>query len=243
MNKPKLKLAWLYYDLLELYGDRGNLKAIEYIATQNNIEIEIVKISLGDIDDISDFDILFLGGGTDYAQNLLYKDLISRKEQIKTFMANKGFAITVCGGYQMFGKYYIGADGSKIDGLDIFDYYTTAGETRCIGNVVINASLNGEVYQLVGFENHGGQTKNVESPLGEVVLGNGNEAGSKYEGCLVPGFLGTYLHGPLIPKNPIIAKHIIEYVYKNKYNIDVEVSLEGLKYSEKAHQEVIKREL
>lgn len=243
MQRPKLKLAWLYYDLLELYGDRGNIKAFEYICNLNDIDIKVDKITLGDLNDISDYDILFLGGGTDYAQSLLYKDLLSRKEQIIKFLNNNGFALTVCGGYQMFGQYYIGANGEKINGLGIFPYYTDAGTSRCIGNIILDTNLDGVNYQVVGFENHGGLTKGVEHPFGTVKLGNGNEVKSMYEGCLEPGFLGTYLHGPLIPKNPFIAKYIIEYVFKNKYHSNCVIDLDKLKFSTSAHKEVIKREL
>ncbi len=240
MNKPKLKLAWLYYDLLELYGDRGNIKAIEYICHENDLEIKIHKITINDDVDISNFDILFLGGGTDYAQNLLYKDLLKRKEQIVKLLDNKGFALTICGGYQMFGKYYLAADGSKIDGLNIFDFYTDAGDSRCIGNVIIKSSISDEL--LVGFENHGGQTKNVAHPFGEIKLGNGNEFDSKYEGCLMPGFIGTYLHGPLIPKNPEVAKYVLEYVLKNKYQNDTDIKIDALENSKQARAIVIERE-
>ncbi len=242
MNKPKLKLAWLYYDLLELYGDRGNIKAIEYLCDKSGIEITIDKITLNDDIDISGHDILFLGGGTDYAQSLLYKDLLERKPQIEKFLKNKGFALTICGGYQMFGKYYVAADGTKIEGLSIFDHYTEAGSERCIGNVIINSNLDGNEFTLVGFENHGGQTKNVKNPLGKTIVGHGNETNAKYEGCLEPGFIGTYLHGPLLPKNPEITKYILEYVYKNKYDIDVDIKIDQLILSKKAKEIVINKE-
>ncbi len=242
MTKSKLRLAWLYYDLLELYGDRGNIKAIEYLCEKNDIEIEVDKITLNDKIDISNHDILFLGGGTDYAQSLLYKDLLGRKPQIEEFLKNNGFTLAICGGYQMFGKYYVTANGSKIDGLGIYNHYTESGDNRCIGNVIIESSFNDETVKLVGFENHGGQTKAVSHPLGKIIVGHGNETNSKCEGCLEPGFIGTYLHGPLLPKNPEITKYILEYVFINKYNIDINIEIDSLVLSKKAKDIVLSRE-
>lgn len=237
----KFKIAWLYYDLLELYGDRGNIKVLETILKKNNIDVEVDKITLNDETDISDYDIIFLGGGTDSAQAMLYEDLIKRKSQIKKAMANNCFILTICGGYQMFGKYYLDAQGNQLDGLGIYDFETVGGTSRCIGNVVCKTKLNGKEVELVGFENHGGQTKNVKRPFAEVVVGNGNEFESKYEGYMEKNFIGTYLHGPLLPKNPEIAKYMIEYVLENKYNSDQKIEIDQLKYYKEAKDVVIKR--
>ncbi len=237
----KLKIAWLYYDLLELYGDRGNIKVLETLLTRNGFEVEVDKITINSDTDISNHDIIFLGGGTDSAQEMLYEDLISRKEQIKTAMDNKCFVLTICGGYQMFGKYYIDAHQNKLAGLEIFDFYTEGGTNRCIGNVVCETELNGEEITLVGFENHGGQTKNVSSPFAKIISGNGNEFSSAYEGCMIDNFIGTYLHGPLLPKNPEIAKYMIEYVLENKYNDSTKIEIENLKYYKEAKDIVVKR--
>ncbi len=237
----KIKIAWLYYDLLELYGDRGNIKVLETLLTRNGFEVEVDRITINNDTDISNHDIIFLGGGTDSAQEMLYEDLIGRKNQIKKAMENNCFILTICGGYQMFGKYYIDAHGNKLKGLEIFDFYTEGGTNRCIGNVVCEAEIAGQNVKLVGFENHGGQTKNVEYPFATVIEGNGNEFSSKYEGCMVDNFIGTYLHGPLLPKNPEIAKHIIEYVLENKYNDNTKIDIENLKYYKEAKDVVIQR--
>ncbi len=237
----KLKIAWLYYDLLELYGDRGNIKVLETLLTRNGFEVEVDRITINSDTDISNHDIIFLGGGTDSAQEMLYEDLIGRKEQIKTAMENNCFVLTICGGYQMFGKYYIDAHGNKLSGLEIFDFYTEGGKNRCIGNVVCQSEINGQTIDLVGFENHGGQTKNVEHPFAKIVIGNGNEFSSEYEGCMIDNFIGTYLHGPLLPKNPEIAKYMIEYVLKNKYQDKTTIDIEKLKYYKEAKETVIKR--
>lgn len=234
----RIKIAWLYYDLLELYGDRGNIKVLEYLLKKNNIEFEIDKISLNDQTDISDHDILFLGGGSDYAQNMMYKDLISRKEQIITAMDRGAFVLTICGGYQLFGQYYIDSTGKNVDGLQIFDFYSVGGTNRCIGNVVATTTLNGEEIELVGFENHGGQTLNVSTPFAKVKYGNGNSFDCGAEGFMTHNFIGTYLHGPLLPKNPKIAKYIIETVAKNKYNEVINIELQHTQLVENAKKDL-----
>ncbi len=235
------KIAWLYYDLLELYGDRGNIKVLEQVLKENNINVEIDKITLNDERDLSNHDIIFLGGGSDSAQRLLYEDLIKRKEQIQKAMENNAFILTICGGYQMFGKYYRDASGEKIKGLEIFDYYTEGGKDRCIGNVIAKTTIDNEEITLVGFENHGGQTKDVKHPFATIVSGNGNEFESKYEGFMHENFIGTYLHGPLLPKNPEIAKYIIEYVLKNKYQNEQKIEITDLRFYKEAKDIVIKR--
>ncbi len=235
------KIAWLYYDLLELYGDRGNIKVLEKVLKDNGISVEIDQITLGDTTDISNHDILFLGGGSDSAQRLLYEDLLSRKEQIVKAMESGAFVLTICGGYQMFGQYYRDASAQKIKGLEIFDYYTEGGTERCIGNVIAKTKIGDEEITLVGFENHGGQTKNVKNPFAKIVSGNGNEFSSEYEGCFEENFIGTYLHGPLLPKNPEIAKYIIEYVLEKKYKKKQEINITNLRFYQEAKDVVIKR--
>lgn len=237
----KLKIAWLYYDLLELYGDRGNIKVLETLLVKNGYDVEVDKITINSDMDISNHDIIFLGGGTDSAQEMLYEDLIARKEQIQAAMKNNCFVLTICGGYQMFGKYYIDAHKNKLKGLEIFDFYTEGGTNRCIGNVVCETQINNQSVSLVGFENHGGQTKNVKNPFAKIIVGNGNEFSSTYEGYMEKNFIGTYLHGPLLPKNPEIAKYMIEYVLQNKYNDNTEIDIENLSYYQEAKEVIIKR--
>ena len=239
----KFKIAWLYYDLLELYGDSGNIKIIESILKSNNIDYQVDKLTIADEFDIEDHDLIFLGGGSDYAQNILYKHLLSKKDKLEKVLENKGFILTICGGYQMFGKYYKDSQGNIIEGLGIFDFYTVPGDNRCTGNVVAECTLNGETFKLVGFENHNGQTLGVDKPLAKVLKGNGNEYKSMYEGYMNENFIGSYIHGPLLPKNPEIAKYIIEYVFKNKYNEDKKIHLNHSDFYKQAKELIIKREL
>ena len=239
----EIKICWLYYDLLELYGDRGNIKVLTTILDNNNILYTLDKVTINDDRDISNYDFYFLGGGSDKAQQLLYKDLLSRKSQILEAFKRNAFFLTVCGGYQMFGKYYIDSHGNKIDGLGIFDFYSEGGSDRCIGNVVCKAKLGKYDIDLVGFENHGGKTLNVLNPFARVVKGNGNEFNSEFEGFYLENFLGTYLHGPLLPKNPEVGKFIIEYIILNKYKKEIDIDIDFIKYYKNAKNVILKREL
>ena len=164
--------------------------------------------------------ILFLlVGGADNEQNILADDLIKYKDNIKSAIKNGVFFLLICGAYQLFGKYYKDVDGKVITGLDIFDYYTEAiadRQTRCIGNIIIETNLNGIETKVIGFENHGGQTFNVSHSFGKVLFGNGNKFGDSEEGFFQENVIATYLHGPLLSKNPILADYIIKYCLDRK---------------------------
>ena len=159
---------------------------------------------------------------------MLMDDLRARKEQIAQAMAEKSFVFLVCGGYQLFGQYYIAADGSRIDGLGFFDYYTDTGAngTRCIGNIAVDCLLDGRHLTAVGFENHGGQTKQVKTPLGKVLHGYGNTFQDGMEGFYQGQVFATYMHGPLLPKNPDIADFMIIKALQKK---DPQMRMEELK--------------
>ena len=131
------------------------------------------------------------------------------------------FFLLICGAYQLFGKYYKSADGDIVPGLEVFDYYTEAindRKKRCIGNIVIEANLNGKSTEVIGFENHGGQTFDISNPFGKVLFGNGNKFGDTEEGYFQNNVIATYLHGPLLSKNPELADYIIKHCLDRKYN-------------------------
>ena len=186
------------------------------------IQIKIDTLSIKDECDLSTYDLLFLGGGADKEQKMLIDDLLSRKENIAKAMNENTFILLICGGYQLFGQYYISADNEKIEGLKFFDYYTETGSngTRCIGNIAIECDLDGNKITAVGFENHGGQTCNVKAPLGHVLHGYGNSFEGKQEGFYNGQVLATYMHGPLLPKNPEITDFVI-YKALKKRNPDI----------------------
>ena len=222
-----LKICWLYHDIMDLYGDKGNMLVLRKQC------------------DLSSYDILFLGGGADKEQMILISDLLARKDNIQKAMEEGSFVLLICGGYQLFGQYYINAHHEKIEGLKFFDYYTDTGENgrRCIGDIAISCDLDGNTYTVVGFENHGGQTKNVNSTLGKVLHGFGNSFEGKQEGFYNGKVLATYMHGPLLPKNPEIADFVI---YKGLKKRNPNIRLQDLQPLDdtlelKAKQAMLKR--
>ena len=213
--KP-IRIVWMYPDIMDLYGDRGNIQVFEKRCEWRGIPLEVIKCSINDVVDFSTMDILFMGGGADREQGVMYQDLVSRKEDIKKAIENGMMSLLICGGYQLFGKYYEDADGKRLEGLGIFDYYTVAdGKTRSIGNIAVECEMAEERLQVVGFENHGGQTYDVKMPWGKVLYGHGNEKNG-YEGYFDGNTLGTYMHGPLLPKNPKIADYFIQKVLERQ---------------------------
>ena len=206
-----LDVCWMYHDIMDLYGDKGNIMVLKKRCLDRNIEFHLDTCGIGEQKDLSQYDLIFLGGGADKEQISLIPDLLSRRENIKKAMDEHTFVLLICGGYQLFGQYYIAADGSKIEGLKFYDYYTDTGKEgkRCIGNIILEADLDGLKTKIIGFENHGGQTENVKSPLGKVLKGYGNSFDAGYEGFYDGKILGTYLHGPLLPKNPQVADFVI----------------------------------
>lgn len=216
----ELKLCWLYNDMLDLYGDKGNIKVLKKRCEDRDIKFSLTTISINEETDLSEYHLVFIGGGADREQALIYKDLIARKDNIISAINNNTFFLLICGGYQLFGAYYIDQDGKKIDGLNIYDYYTESNTNgqRCIGNIAIKCTLGSTNMTLVGFENHGGQTKGVTNPLGEVLSGHGNEYMSKHEGVFDKQVIGTYMHGPLLPKNPELADYIIKRALMKEYD-------------------------
>ena len=214
-----LKILWMYHDLMDLYGDKGNAEVLRVRAEKRGIETTIDTCDIGQTVNMDDYDLFFLGGGADKEQNLIFEDLLKRKEDIRKAMDDHTAFLLICGGYQLFGKYYKDQDGNVVDGLGFFDYYTEASDRshRCIGNIAVETTMDGETFKAVGFENHGGQTKNVASPFAKVLHGYGNTWDGGQEGFLNDQVLATYMHGPLLPKNPKIADKILERALKKRY--------------------------
>ena len=154
----KLRICWMYHDLMDLYGDKGNIQVLKMRCLERGIECIVDTCAMGEEKDLSSYDLLFIGGGADKEQGMLVNDLLARKENIQKAMGENTFILLICGGYQMFGQYYIDGDGNKIDGLGFFSYATEAAsrEKRCIGNVVVDVNFDGHDLKVVGFENHGG---------------------------------------------------------------------------------------
>ena len=240
----ELKLLYLYPDMLELYGDYGNIQVLKYRMEKRDINLIIDKYSIGDdMPNFCSYDIVFAGGGADNEQSILSKDLVKYKESIRKAVEEGTFFLLICGAYQLFGKYYKGVEGNIIPGLEVFDYYTEAIEDRkkrCIGNIVIEANIEGKDTKVIGFENHGGQTYNIKFPFGKVIYGNGNKFEDSEEGFMQKNVIATYLHGPLLSKNPDIADYIISYCLERKYNEKVELQKLNDEFEEKCREQLLK---
>ena len=223
----ELKILYLYPDMLELYGDYGNIQVLKYRLEKRGFNCIVDRYSIGDKKpDFKSYDIIFAGGGADNEQSILSEDLIQYKEELKDAENEGVFFLLICGAYQLFGKYYKGVEGNIIPGLEIFPYYTEAIEDRkkrCIGNIVINAVLDNKETKVIGFENHGGQTYDIPSPFGKVLYGNGNKFGDTEEGFFKSNVIATYLHGPLLSKNPDVTDYIIKYCLDRKYNDNIDL--------------------
>ena len=221
----EIKILYLYPDMLELYGDYGNIQVLKYRIESRGYKAIIDRYSIGDdAPNFNDYDIVFAGGGADNEQSILADDLVKYKDNIKDAVNNGVFFLLICGAYQLFGKYYKGVEGNIIPGLEVFDYYTVANpdrKKRCIGNIVIEATLNGVETKVIGFENHGGQTFDISISFGKVLFGNGNKFGDSEEGFFKSSVIATYLHGPLLSKNPELADYIIKYCLDRKYDENV----------------------
>lgn len=232
MNNLNIKIGWLYPDLMSTYGDRGNITVLEKRCLWRGIDVDIKKISVDtDKSEISFCDLLFMGGAQDKQQEIVNKDLFSGKgELIKMAINNNIPALFICGAYQFMGKYYQTAEGNKLQGLGLFDLYTVSSrlnEKRLIGDIVINSNLKGQSSKLnlVGFENHGGRTYlgDNSQAFAKVEKGFGNNGEDKTEGIVYKNAIGTYLHGPILPKNPELADHLICKTLEIKYKSKIEL--------------------
>lgn len=211
----KIKILHLYPDLLNLYGDKGNIECMRKRLMWRGIDAEVVSYTCDDSGfDLSDVDIVFIGGGSDREQKIVCERLLEHKKAIKAYVEDNGTLVAVCGGYQLLGKYYKLAD-ETIKGLEILDIYTDQGKKRLIGNIVLQSDIINQ--PIVGFENHGGRTYiGNHKPLGKVVYGNGNDDNSGYEGVVYKNVVATYLHGPLFPKNPQLCDYVLTNAIKRK---------------------------
>ncbi len=215
-DKKSLNIIHLYPDLLNLYGDKGNIACMQKRLNWRGIDAEIQTCTNKDHSiNLETANIIFVGGGSDREQEIVCGLLLKKKAELINYVENGGVLVAVCGGYQLLGKYYQTSD-KKIEGLGILDIYTDAGDTRLIGNVVLESELFSQ--KICGFENHAGRTYiGSHTPLGKVVYGYGNNGESGFEGVIYKNVIGTYLHGPLLPKNPMLCDYILTAALKRKY--------------------------
>jgi len=240
-----LKIGWLYPELMNIYGDRGNVIALTKRCEWRKIQIEVVMLDLGfSEENLKKCDILLMGGAQDKQQEAVAKDLFKKSKVLQKMIEDGIPGLYICGAYQFLGKHYKEANGNIIKGLGIFNLYTESpggNKKRLIGNIVFESPKLD--YSLVGFENHGGRThlgSNI-MPFGNVIRGFGNNGEDKTEGAIYKNSFGTYLHGPILPKNPLFADYLIEksleFKYKKKFKLEkLDDSLE-----EKARMAIAKR--
>lgn len=247
----QLTIGWLYSDLMSTYGDRGNIIILKKRAQLMGVKVLIKKISLeSSFQDILKSDLFFMGGAQDRQQEIVNKDLLTKKgEALIKALKNGTPGLFICGAYQFLGKYYKAADGTIIKGLSVFDMYTEnpgLKSKRLIGNIIIETPhLKDYVIRLVGFENHGGRTylSNPKSAFGRVIYGYGNNGKDKTEGLIYYNAIGTYLHGPILSKNPEVADFLIEKALVIKYKRSIKLKPIDNVIEEKARQVIFDRYL
>ena len=256
-SKSRLTINHLYSKSLNIYGDLGNIIALRYLCGQLGVDLNVVNTEIGD--KLTPADIYFIGGGQDRDQLVVYEDLLKHKEELGREVERNKVFLLVCGGFQLFGDFFVDGLGNKISGLGILPMETKTPDnkvtSRSIGNLVVD--MSGEFIKhwnidtsfskyLVGFENHGGQTtmnanfkmQNAKlEPIGDVVYGKGNNATDKVEGIWFKNVIGCYLHGSLLPKNPHLGVAIIKKILGDSGNLgNINLDLE-----KKAHEEMLRR--
>ncbi|MDQ3854924.1 MAG: glutamine amidotransferase [Chloroflexota bacterium] len=212
----RLVIGFLYGRLMNIYGDRGNVAALSHRAEWRGIDVEVVVLSAGEPLDPDRCDLYVFGGGQDKEQYVVAEDLAAGNgEQLKEAVRTGATVLSVCGGYQLLGHYYRPRGHAELRGLSLLDAHTVAGDTRYIGNV----SLEGPLGKLVGFENHSGRTYlgAGAAPLGSVMKGNGNNGEDGTEGAVTGKVYGTYLHGPILPKNPAFADLLLQQALERRH--------------------------
>ncbi len=248
MKKMHLTIGWLYPDLMSTYGDRGNIIVLQKRANWRGIDTKILTLSVGSsARDLAKADLIFMGGAQDRQQKIVSEDFSKGKaEMLKEMIENFVPGLYICGAYQFLGKYYKEADGTLIEGIGILDIYTEnpgINMPRLIGNIVFQSSFLPENMTVVGFENHGGRTylgKKVK-PLGKVLKGYGNNGVDGLEGAIYKNSIGSYLHGPMLPKNPHVADFLLKEALKRKYQKDITLQKLDDELEMKAHSAIVRK--
>ena len=217
----ELNICHLYPDILNLYGDRGNIITMKRRLEGRGIKVNIDECSIGQPLNADKYDIFFIGGGQDFEQEVLLRDLSSGKAQdIRTAVEEEKTFLAICGGYQMLGEYYKTWDGVQLDFIGAIGVHTIGAKERMIGNYMFRTTPESGDTVVVGFENHSGKTYLSEqvAPLGMMLSGNGNNGEDKTEGARYKHVFGTYSHGSLLPKNPVLCDFILQTALNHRYD-------------------------
>jgi CobQ-like glutamine amidotransferase family enzyme len=237
-----LRIAFLYPELMNIYGDRGNILTMSRRARWRGIDVSVDNVSIGDRIDPDYYDFYFFGGGQDKQQIAVSEDLQGQKgDALKEAVERGAVVLSVCGGYQLLGKYYRPFDAEDLPGIGLFDAHTDASNTRYIGNVLIDCSLPG-VGTIVAFENHSGRTYLGPGcrPLGKSIIGGGNNGEDGTEGAVYKHAYGCYLHGSLLPKNPKLADLLLAQALERRHG-PVELAPLNDKLELSAHDQAAER--
>ena len=216
----ELKICHMYPDVLNLYGDRGNVRCLQQRLRWRGIDSAVERLPIGAQARLGDFDLVFIGGGQDFEQQVLLEDLHRGKDrEIRAAIEDGIPFLTICGGYQMLGHYYETYDGQRCDFIGALDLYTVGSPARMIGNYKFRCGPESGGSMAVGFENHSGKTRlgSGVQPLGQVLAGFGNNGEDGTEGARYRNVFGTYSHGPLLPKNPALCDFILLTALQRKY--------------------------
>ena len=208
----RIVVGHLYPDYLNIYADRGNIAVLERRAAWRGHDLHVRAIGVGDEISAGEHDLLYVGGGQDREQALVAPDFAAKANGLRAAIDAGAAVLAVCGGYQLLGRFYRDRHGAELPGAGVLPLQTLAGDTRMIGDVLLECELEpGWPRTLAGFENHAGRTvlDTGADPLGRVVAGFGNDGQSGFEGCRVGRVVGTYLHGPLLPRNPWFADWVL----------------------------------
>ncbi len=216
----ELKICHLYPDVLNLYGDGGNIMCLQKRLVWRGLGASIARMPIGSKDSLAGFDLVFIGGGQDFEQQVLLEDLHrGRADEIRAAARDGVVFLTICGGYQMMGHYYETFDGKRCDFIGLLDLCTIGAKQRMIGNYKFRCTESAGGSTVVGFENHSGRTmlSSGLEPLGTVLSGFGNNGEDKTEGAHWNNVFGTYSHGPLLPKNPEFCDMLLKTALERKY--------------------------
>lgn len=238
----EIKIAHLYPGLMNIYADRGNILCLVQQCRWRGLDVTVDEFGPGEQPDWAAYDFFYLGGGQDREQLLVCRDLSTKGAGLIEAVEGGAVLLAICGGYQLLGEYYRTAAGETMDGVGLFKAYTVAGEKRCIGNVVVESDLAGQAMTLAGFENHSGKTylNEGEKPLGRVVSGYGNNAEDGMEGIVYRNAIGTYLHGPLLPKNAALTDYLLEQCLRRRYGPEATLSPLEHSFEEAAHDVAVR---
>ncbi len=205
----RIRVGHLYPDYLNIYADRGNIAVLAERARLRGHELDVRSIGMGDRVPAGQIDLFYVGGGQDREQALVARDLAAKADPLHEAAGAGAAFLAVCGGYQLLGRFYRDAGGVELPGIGLLPLHTIAGRRRMIGDVLLDCTWAGRT--MAGFENHAGRTilDDGAEPLGRVVSGFGNDGATGAEGCRRQRVYGTYLHGPLLPRNPWFADHLL----------------------------------